>query len=105
MSGHHGFWCILSGVSRKREKTNVSGNFSLGSMTDLRGGGGAAERVDELETSLALQRDENEALKAALESTLQAKEEDLKLYNEMIEQTKLVFLQGLRQIKTQDQPS
>ena len=105
MSGHHGFWCILSGVSRKREKTNISGIFSLGSMTDLRGGGGAAERVDELETSLALQRDENEALKAALESTLQAKEEDLKLYNEMIEQTKLVFLQGLRQIKTQNKPS
>lgn len=46
-----------------------------------------------------LQRDENEALKAALESTLKAKEEDLRMYNDMIEQTKLVFLQGLRQIR------
>lgn len=73
-------------------------------MTDLRGGG-QAERVDELETSLSIQRDENEALKAALESTLRAKEEDLKLYNDMIEQTKLVFLQGLRQIKSQKQSS
>ena len=60
---------------------------------------GPESRLEELETALSIQRDENEALKAALESTLQAKQDDLALYNEMIEQTKLVFLQGLRQVK------
>ena len=49
--------------------------------------------------SLSLQRDENMALKAALQSTLKAKEEDLNLYNEIMEQTKLVFLEGLKQYK------
>jgi len=50
---------------------------------------------------LAIQRDENEALKAALQSTLRAKEEDLRLYNEIMEETKQVFLQGLRQRRQQ----
>lgn len=69
------------------------------STTDLRAEMGT-DAVSELETSLAIQRDENEALKAALNSTLQAKEEDLKIYNEILDQTKLVFLQGLRQFKS-----
>ncbi len=51
--------------------------------------------------SLDIQRDENEALKAALQRTLRAKEEDLKLYNEIMDQTKSVFLQGLRQYRQQ----
>ena len=49
--------------------------------------------------SLLIQKDENEALKAALQSTLQAKEADLKLYNDMMEETKTIFLQGLRQYR------
>ncbi len=48
---------------------------------------------------MEIQQDENEALKAALQSTLRAKEEDLKLYNDMMEETKKVFLLGLRQYR------
>ena len=49
--------------------------------------------------SLEIQRDENEALKAALQSTLKAKEEDLKMYSDTIDETKRVFFQALRQYK------
>lgn len=52
-----------------------------------------------LNFSLSIQKDENEALKAALQSTLKAKEEDLRMYTEMMEETKKVFLQALRQHK------
>jgi len=76
----------------------MGSSVSLGSAVDMRSLG-PESRLEELETALSIQRDENEALKAALESTLQAKQDDLALYNEMIEQTKLVFLQGLRQVK------
>ena len=82
-------------MQKKREKSNIS----FGSTSDLRSSNFAFEQSLDLESELALQKDENEALKAALESTLKAKEEDLKLYNDMVEQTKLVFLQGLRQIR------
>ncbi len=47
--------------------------------------------------SLDLQRDENEALRAALERTLAAKQDDLRLYQQIMDETKRVFLQGLRQ--------
>lgn len=46
--------------------------------------------------SLEIQRDENDALKAALQSTLQSKQEDNKLYHQMMEETKAVFLHSLR---------
>jgi len=48
---------------------------------------------------LEIQRDENEALKAALQSTLKAKEDDLKMYMDTIEETKSVFLRGIQQIR------
>jgi hypothetical protein len=48
---------------------------------------------------LEIQCDENEALKAALQSTLKAKEEDLKMYMDTIEETKKVFLQGIQKIR------
>ncbi|XP_074652868.1 coiled-coil domain-containing protein 13-like [Tubulanus polymorphus] len=54
---------------------------------------------EELETRLAIQQDENSALKAALKSTLKAKEEDLNLYHQTLEETRKVFIQGLRQFK------
>ncbi|XP_078085774.1 coiled-coil domain-containing protein 13 [Mustelus asterias] len=53
-------------------------------------------QVEELNTRLAIQMDENEALKTALQSTLKAKEEDLKLYHDTMGQVKQVFLQALR---------
>ncbi|XP_061111946.1 coiled-coil domain-containing protein 13 [Conger conger] len=56
-------------------------------------------QMNELNTKLAIQLDENEALKAALQSTLRAKEEDLRLYSDMMSQVKHVFLQALRQHK------
>lgn len=77
----------------------MSNSMSFGSSSDMRGLTGYEGKLAELEDALSLQKDENEALKAALESTLQAKEEDLKLYNEMIDQTKLIFIQGLRELK------
>lgn len=54
---------------------------------------------------LDIQKDENDALKEALNSTLKAKEEDLKFYQDMMEQTKKVFLQGLRQFRQNSAPS
>lgn len=56
-------------------------------------------KIEELETSLLIQKDENDAIKAALRSTLEAKEEDLRLYVEMLESTKRVFLDGLKEFK------
>ncbi|XP_068720551.1 coiled-coil domain-containing protein 13-like [Montipora capricornis] len=73
--------------------------------------GGAHDRqakiddLEELSTRLAIQTDENDALKEALNSTLKAKEEDLKYYQEMIDQTKKIFLQGLRQFRQNSAPS
>nr|CAB3228146.1 coiled-coil domain-containing protein 13-like [Phallusia mammillata] len=52
--------------------------------------------ADTLSAQLAIQMDENHALKEALESTLQGKQEDVALYNEMSDQTKHVFLDALR---------
>ncbi|KAL4228803.1 Coiled-coil domain-containing protein 13 [Mactra antiquata] len=55
--------------------------------------------MEELTVNLEIQRDENEALKTALKTTLRAKEEDMKVYSDTIEETKKVFLQALRQYK------
>nr|XP_006120677.1 coiled-coil domain-containing protein 13 isoform X4 [Pelodiscus sinensis] len=56
-------------------------------------------QIEELTTRLAIQLDENEALKMALESTMEKKEEDFKLYQETMSQVKEIFLQALRQHK------
>ncbi|ESO96414.1 hypothetical protein LOTGIDRAFT_159823 [Lottia gigantea] len=57
------------------------------------------ESLDELQTCLEIQKDENEALKSALQSTLNAKQEDLRIYSQTMDETKKVFLQALRQFK------
>ncbi|EDO27094.1 predicted protein, partial [Nematostella vectensis] len=54
---------------------------------------------------LEIQTDENDALKEALQSTLRSKEEDMKYYQDMMEQTKKIFLQGLRQFRQGSAPS
>ncbi|CAG5114967.1 unnamed protein product [Candidula unifasciata] len=46
-----------------------------------------------------IQKDEIDSLKAALERTLKAKTEDMKVYSATLEETKKVFLQALRQLK------
>ncbi|KAK7495653.1 hypothetical protein BaRGS_00013100 [Batillaria attramentaria] len=61
--------------------------------------GGASDDMQEILTTVEIQKDEIESLKAALQRTLQAKEEDLNLYSTTIDQTKQVFLQALRQLK------
>lgn len=48
---------------------------------------------------VAAQLEEMEALRGTLKNTLQAKEDDLQLYNDMMSQVKQVFLQALRQHK------
>ena len=58
-----------------------------------------SDNVEELEMRLALKTDENDALKNALKSMLDAKEEDLKLYNETIQSVKEIFLQGIQHYK------
>ncbi|CAF4137731.1 unnamed protein product [Adineta steineri] len=57
------------------------------------------ETIEELEMRLTLKTDENDALKNALKSMLDAKEEDLKLYNETIQSVKDIFLQGIQHYK------
>uniref|UniRef100_A0A8C0GTC2 Coiled-coil domain containing 13 n=1 Tax=Chelonoidis abingdonii TaxID=106734 RepID=A0A8C0GTC2_CHEAB len=56
-------------------------------------------QIEELTARLTIQLDENEALKTALESTVNMKEEDFKLYQETMGQVKEIFLQALRQQK------
>jgi len=86
------------GVAKGRGK-----GYSTGSAVHERQA--KTEDVDELSTRLAIQTDENDALKEALRSTLKAKEEDLKFYQEMMDQTKKIFLQGLRQFRQNSAPS
>lgn len=83
---------VLGG--RAGSMTNVSASFSAGLTEE-----NDHEDYEEVKTNLEIQMDENEALKAALQSTLKAKEEDLRMFGEMMEETKTVFLQALRQYK------
>jgi hypothetical protein len=76
----------------KQKKVNKPKQATIASSMDQ-------YKLEELETSLLIQKDENDAIKAALKSTLEAKEEDLRLYCEMLESTKRVFLDGLKQYK------
>ena len=52
-----------------------------------------------LSSRLEIQKDENESLKNALQRTLKAKNEDLKVYSSTLDETKKVFLEALRQMK------
>ncbi|KAM6374402.1 LOW QUALITY PROTEIN: coiled-coil domain-containing protein 13 [Alca torda] len=56
-------------------------------------------QIEELSTRLVIQLDENEALKAALETTVRKKEEDFKLYQDTMDQVKDIFLQAIQQQK------
>lgn len=49
---------------------------------------------------LDIQKDENEALKVALQSTVQAKEEDLRRYMDMFAETKKIFLHGIQRVRS-----
>ncbi|XP_028646699.1 coiled-coil domain-containing protein 13 [Erpetoichthys calabaricus] len=54
-------------------------------------------QIEELNTRLTSQMEQNATLKMALRSSQKSKEDDLKLYNEMMRQVKQVFLQALWQ--------
>ncbi|XP_030405778.1 coiled-coil domain-containing protein 13 isoform X4 [Gopherus evgoodei] len=91
-----------------RNKTGQSANSSRHTLTasdrkDLTAaqlsGVPLKSQIEELTTRLTIQLDENEALKTALESTVNMKEEDFKLYQETMGQVKEIFLQALRQQK------
>ncbi|XP_045435416.1 coiled-coil domain-containing protein 13 isoform X2 [Pipistrellus kuhlii] len=56
-------------------------------------------QMEEMITRLAIQAEENEMLKAALDSALRGKEEDFRMYHETLGQVKGVFLKALRQQK------
>ncbi|XP_053265368.1 coiled-coil domain-containing protein 13 isoform X3 [Podarcis raffonei] len=56
-------------------------------------------QIEELSTRLAIQMDENESLKMALQDSAKTKEEDFRLYQETVGQVKDIFLQALRQQK------
>ncbi|XP_042657832.1 coiled-coil domain-containing protein 13 isoform X3 [Tyto alba] len=56
-------------------------------------------QIEELSTRLVMQLDENEALKATLETTVRKKEEDFKLYQDTMDQVKDIFLQAIQQQK------
>ncbi|CAH1775051.1 unnamed protein product [Owenia fusiformis] len=85
-----------SGGKKGKNKSATSLRESLMDDPDLPSND---TQLEELQVSLDIQKDENDALKEALQSTLRAKEEDLKLYHDMMEETKHVFLTGLRQYR------
>ncbi|XP_061166826.1 coiled-coil domain-containing protein 13-like [Saccostrea echinata] len=86
---------VLGNRASSMTNVSVSASFSAGLTNEEN----EFEDYEEIKTNLEIQRDENEALKAALQSTLKAKEEDLRMFGEMMEETKQVFLQALRQYK------
>ena len=69
------------------------------SLTECCGESAAESDMSCVRCRLATQMEEMEALRATLKATLQAKAEDLQLYNDMMSQVKQVFLHALRQHK------
>ena len=52
-----------------------------------------------LQHRLDIQRDENEALKVALQTTLTAKEDDIRMCMDMMEEAKKAFIQGIQHVR------
>ncbi|XP_065666817.1 coiled-coil domain-containing protein 13 isoform X6 [Hydra vulgaris] len=52
-----------------------------------------------LNTKLAIQLENNESLKIALDNVMKTKTDDMRIFQETIEQTKSIFLHGLREYK------
>ncbi|XP_064644578.1 coiled-coil domain-containing protein 13-like [Lineus longissimus] len=89
------------GKSKSNNTSATGSHETMGIDDELNKDSPIDANIDELQTSLEIQRDENEALKEALQSTLRAKEEDLRLYHQTIDETRKIFLHGLRQFKTE----
>ncbi|KAH9519253.1 Coiled-coil domain-containing protein 13 [Bulinus truncatus] len=89
-------------VLEGKKKGNSRGGNSardLINVEDSKDGSDLNLDKSELQTRFEILRDENETLKATLKRTIQAKEEDLKIYSSTLDETKKLFLQALRQMK------
>ncbi|XP_075070221.1 coiled-coil domain-containing protein 13 isoform X2 [Mixophyes fleayi] len=99
-SGKNGTAQKLSARGKAGQSVSSSRSFlNFNEITDVSSNVPLETRIEELNTKLAIQVDDNKALKTALKSTLKTKDDDLKLYQEMMSQVKQIFLQALRQHK------
>ncbi|XP_076820544.1 coiled-coil domain-containing protein 13-like [Clavelina lepadiformis] len=96
---------IEQGIGEVHEQKKKSASLELQIETlrnSLKSDGNATSQSEgvtpskELQAQLLIQKDENNALKEALESTLRNKRNDITMYEEMTKQTKQVFIEALR---------
>ncbi|XP_056374830.1 coiled-coil domain-containing protein 13 [Hyla sarda] len=99
-AGRSGTTQKLSARGKAAQSLSNSRHFlNVNEMSDLSSYVPLETQIEELRTELAIQVDENEALKTTLKNALKTKEDDLRLYHDMITQVKQIFLQALRQHK------
>ncbi|KAM4027509.1 coiled-coil domain-containing protein 13 isoform 2-T3 [Anomaloglossus baeobatrachus] len=97
-AGKNGSTQKLSARGKAALSLNNSRHFlNLNEISELSSNVPLETQLEELRTQLDIQVDENEALKTSLKSALRTKEDDLRLYHDMITQVKQIFLQALRQ--------
>ncbi|XP_040289214.1 coiled-coil domain-containing protein 13 [Bufo bufo] len=97
-AGKNGTTQKLSARGKAAQSLSTSRHF-LNEWSELSSNVPPETQIEELSTKLAIQVDENDALKMALKNALKTKEDDLRLYHDMITQVKQIFLQALRQYK------
>ncbi|XP_044150669.1 coiled-coil domain-containing protein 13 [Bufo gargarizans] len=97
-AGKNGMTQKLSARGKAAQSLSTSRHF-LNEWSELSSNVPPETQIEELSTKLAIQVDENDALKMALKNALKTKEDDLRLYHDMITQVKQIFLQALRQYK------
>ena len=80
--------------------TTVAPSSSRGAWDDGHDATGEGEKnVECLERRISGLLDENEALQKTLEATLAAKKQDLALLQEMMTQTKSIFIKAMKELK------
>ena len=96
---------LLEGVEEATSSSATPSSSSRGAWGDASASGangsdGDAEKDREyLEMRIAGLLDENEALQKTLEATLAAKKQDLALLQEMMTQTKSIFLKAMKEMR------
>ena len=70
-----------------------------GAWGDGGAGGNEEKSAEYLEMQIVNLKDENAALQKTLEATLAAKRQDLTLLQEMMTQTKGIFLKAMKELK------
>ncbi|XP_069815412.1 coiled-coil domain-containing protein 13 isoform X2 [Dendropsophus ebraccatus] len=97
-AGRNGTTQKLSARGKAAQSLSNSRHFlNFNEMSEVSSNVPLETQIEELRTELAIQVDEKEALKTTLKSVLKTKEDDLRLYHDMISQVKQIFLQALRQ--------